>query len=129
MAGNSGGRIQTGRGVVPAPTPSAQATIASGQSQVLSRSDNQLRLLKEAVNKAGFRAGQNVAVTYMPAAKSIVVSAQAPRATNDRNAVTRSYAVDTKQNVRINLSQLGAEKNKSFIAVPSNGQVIIYCGN
>lgn len=112
----------------PAPVSSPRANQASAQSSVVSRSGNTLRLLKDVLNKGGFRPGDKVHVTYLPSTKQIFVTGSPVRRTSDPLAVTKAHTVDVKQNVRVNLSVLGAQKNTSFIAVPKNGQIEIACG-
>lgn len=111
---------------VPQVTP--QAAQAAGTSSVVSRSGNTIRLLKDVLNKAGFRAGEKAYVTYLPTAKQIFVTKNRPSLTSDPLAVTRPYSVDSKQNVRISLSSIGAEKVNNFIAVPVSNQINISCG-
>ena len=93
----------------------------------LNKTDGKIRILKEQVSDAGFNSGQLVHVYFVPATKEIIVAANAPR-TNVTGLTTVEYSVDTKNNIRINLSKLGLEKYTKFVANPKSNSIVISVG-
>jgi hypothetical protein len=82
---------------------------------VSSNANGELRLLSNTVRKAKLRSGQTVYATYLPTQRKVFVTPTPVAMTSDKDAVSRRYTVDVKENVRVNLNALGAGRFKSAV--------------